>query len=144
MQHFGGRIAKTVKLESRAGGTFDVEVTRSLSKMVLKTGWKAFVCGHDLKMGDFLVFRYNGTSQLKVWIFDVSCCEKMPPCPVARSPVGGRGRREEHIDISGSCDYRPMKSPGGKRKGCKRREGSMNVNTSPSTSPSGSSGYESC
>ncbi|KAF8722141.1 hypothetical protein HU200_022783 [Digitaria exilis] len=142
VQHFGDRIAKTVKLESRIGYTFDVEVTRSLRKIVLKTGWKAFVCAHDLKMGDFLVFRYNGTSRLKVLIFDISCCEKMSPRLVARSPVRGRGKREGHIDISNSCDDLAMKLPGSKRKDWEQREASMNVNNSPSTLPSGSSGYE--
>ncbi|RCV41835.1 hypothetical protein SETIT_9G166400v2 [Setaria italica] len=139
VQHFRGRIAKTVKLESRTGCTFNVEVTKSLGKVVLQTGWKAFVCAHDLKMGDFLVFRYDGTSRLKVWIFDLSCCEKMPPCHVMRSPIRGGGKGEEQIEISRSCDDLPMESTEIKSKAWKQREGSMNLNTS-STSSSDSSG----
>ncbi|TKV92470.1 hypothetical protein SEVIR_9G164300v4 [Setaria viridis] len=139
VQHFRGRIAKTVKLESRTGCTFNVEVTKSLGKVVLQTGWKAFVCAHDLKMGDFLVFRYDGTSRLKVWIFDLSCCEKMPPCHFMRSPIRGGGKGEEQIEISRSCDDLPMESTEIKSKAWKQREGSMNLNTS-STSSSDSSG----
>ncbi|CAN6310163.1 unnamed protein product [Urochloa humidicola] len=138
VQHFRGRIGKTVKIESCTGCTFDVEVTKSLGKVVLQTGWKAFVCAHGLKLGDFLVFRYNRTSQLKVLIFDLSCCEKVPPCLVTRCPIRGRGKGAEQIEIS-SCDDLPMKSPESKRKAWKQMEGSMNVNSS-STSPSNSSG----
>ncbi|CAL4934781.1 unnamed protein product [Urochloa decumbens] len=138
VQHLRGKIGKTVKLESCTGCTFDVEVTKNLGKVVLRTGWKAFVCAHDLKMGDFLVFRYNGTSRLKVLIFDLSCCEKVPPCLVTRCPIRGRGKGAEQMEISRSCDL-PMKSSESKRKAWKQREGSMNVNTS-STSPSNSSG----
>ncbi|KAG2536571.1 hypothetical protein PVAP13_9NG197300 [Panicum virgatum] len=134
VQHIRGKIAKTVKLESRTGCTFDVEVTESLGKVVLQTGWKAFVCAHDLKMWDFLVFKYNGSPRLKVLIFDLSCCEKVPPCHTR-----DRGKGEEQIENSRSCDDFPMKSPGSKRKAWKQREGSMNVNTS-STSLSDSSG----
>jgi len=134
VQHIRGKIGKTVKLESRTRCTFDVEVTESLGKVVLQTGWKAFVCAHDLKMWDFLVFKYNGSPRLKVLIFDLSCCEKVPPCHIC-----DRRKGEEQIENSRSCDDFPMKSPGSKRKAWKQREGSMNVNTS-STSLSDSSG----
>jgi hypothetical protein len=84
VQRFRGLIANSVNLESRCGHTFDVEVANNLGKLVLQTGWKAFVTAHDLNMGDFLVFKYDGTSRLKVLIFDLSCCEKVPPCLVKR------------------------------------------------------------
>ncbi|CAD6213659.1 unnamed protein product [Miscanthus lutarioriparius] len=54
VQRFRGLIANSVKLESRCGHTFNVEVANNLGKLVLLTGWKAFVTAHDLKMGDFL------------------------------------------------------------------------------------------
>ncbi|CAD6213658.1 unnamed protein product [Miscanthus lutarioriparius] len=56
-QHFRGLIANSVKLESRCGYTFDVEVAKNLGKVVLQTGWKEFVTAHDLNMGDLLVLR---------------------------------------------------------------------------------------
>ncbi|RLN41673.1 hypothetical protein C2845_PM01G34770 [Panicum miliaceum] len=118
VQHIRWRIAKTVTLESRTGCNFDVEVTESLGKVVLQTGWKAFVCAHDLKMWDFLVFKYDGTPRLKVLIFDLSCCEKVPPCHIR-----DRGKGGEQIENSRSCDDFPMKSPGSKRKAWKQREG---------------------
>ena len=132
-QHFRGLIANNAKLESRCGYTFDVEVAKNLGKVVLQTGWKEFVTAHGLNMGDLLVFKYDGTSRFKVLIFDLSCCEKMPPCHVKRNHIRGRERREEL----------PVKSPGSKREAWKQREGNMNVIPSSSTSPSDTSGYES-
>ena len=81
VQRFRGLIPNSVKLESRCGHTFDVEVAKNLGKVVLKTGWKEFVTAHDLNMGDFLVFKYDGTSRLKVLIFDLSLRESaIMPC----------------------------------------------------------------
>ena len=125
-QHFRGLIANNAKLESRCGYTFDVEVAKNLGKVVLQTGWKEFVTAHDLNMGDFLVFKYDGTSRLKVFIFDLSCCEKVPPCLVKRNHTCGRETRKMHIEISSSCGDLPL-----------------NVTASSSTSLSDSSGYES-
>jgi hypothetical protein len=87
IQHFRGLIANSVKLESRCGHTFDVEVAKNLGKVVLETGWKEFVTAHDLNMGDSLVFKYNGTSRLEVFIFDLSCCEKVPPYALSRETI---------------------------------------------------------
>ncbi|XP_066386662.1 putative B3 domain-containing protein Os03g0621600 isoform X1 [Miscanthus floridulus] len=129
-QHFRGLIANSAKLESHCGYTFDVEVAKNLGKVVLQTGWKEFVTAHGLNMGDLLVFKYDGTSRFKVFIFDLSCREKMPPCHVKRNHIRGRERREEL----------PVKSPGSKREAWKQREGNMNVIPSSSTSPSDTSG----
>ncbi|XP_021304717.1 uncharacterized protein LOC8062495 isoform X2 [Sorghum bicolor] len=122
-QHFRGLIGNRVKLESRCGHTFDVEVAKNLGKVVLQTGWKEFVTAHDLNMGDFLVFKCDKTSRFKVFIFDLSCCEKVPPCLVKRNHICGRETREMHIEISSSCGDLPM-----------------NVTTNSSTSLSDSSG----
>ena len=51
VQRFRGLIPNSVKLESRCGHIFNVEVANNLGKLVLLTGWKAFVTAHDLKMG---------------------------------------------------------------------------------------------
>jgi len=59
-QHFRGLIANSVKLESRCGYTFDVEVAKNLGKVVLQTGWKEFVTAHGLNMGDLLVLSTMG------------------------------------------------------------------------------------
>jgi hypothetical protein len=53
--HFRGKITKSMKLESRSGHTFDVQVaTSNLGRVELQSGWELFVSAHDLKMLDFL------------------------------------------------------------------------------------------
>jgi hypothetical protein len=76
VQYFRGKITRNVKFESRNGSTFNVQLINDLGKLVLASGWEEFVTVHDLNMGNFLVFKYNGSSHLKVLIFDPSGCEK--------------------------------------------------------------------
>lgn len=117
-------MTRNIKLESRNGCTFDVQVTKNLDKLVLQSGWKAFVSAHDLKMGDFLLFKYNGISQLKVLIFDPSGCEKVTSCLVMKNATHG----QEPVDISSSCHDTPMKSPTSERKAWKQRDNSNQGN----------------
>jgi hypothetical protein len=76
VQYIRGKITRNVKFESRNGSTFNVQLINDLGKLVLASGWEEFVTVHDLNMGNFLVFKYNGSSHLKVLIFDPSGCEK--------------------------------------------------------------------
>ena len=68
VQRLTGKITGTIKLESRAGSSFDVQVINNQGKVSLGFGWEAFVSSHDLNRGDFLVFKYNRRSHLKVLI----------------------------------------------------------------------------
>ncbi|OEL18088.1 putative B3 domain-containing protein, partial [Dichanthelium oligosanthes] len=137
--HFRGKIA-SIKVESRSGHTFDVQVAKNLGRLALQSGWEAFVSAHDLKMLDFLVFKYDGTSRMKVLIFDPSGCEKVPPCFVAENNISGRQRKEESIDISSNYANLPMETPETKKKGGKQRDGSNIMNISLLSLPSESSG----
>ncbi|KAF2940274.1 putative B3 domain-containing protein Os03g0621600 [Oryza sativa Japonica Group] len=85
LHNFGGKIPKSIKLETRSGLTFDVQVTKNSGRVVLQSGWASYVSAHDLKIGDFLVFKYSGDSQLKTLIFDSSGCEKVCEKPVDMS-----------------------------------------------------------
>ncbi|XP_015689973.1 putative B3 domain-containing protein Os03g0621600 [Oryza brachyantha] len=103
--HFKGVTAKIVKLESRSGYTFDVQITKKLNRLVLGSGWESFASAHDLKMGDFLVFKYNGNLLLQVLIFDPSGCEKAAPCSM-KNAIGHFGQRwGEPIDTSSFQDH---------------------------------------
>uniref|UniRef100_A0A0E0KGE3 TF-B3 domain-containing protein n=1 Tax=Oryza punctata TaxID=4537 RepID=A0A0E0KGE3_ORYPU len=107
LQYFRGKIPRTMKLQSRDGCTYDVQVTKNLGKISLQSGWKAFVTAHDLQMGDFLVFSYDGISELKVLIFGPSGCEK-----VHSSSFSHCGEKwEEPLHISSSSHDLPVKSP---------------------------------
>ena len=98
--HFRGKIARSIKLESRSGHTFDVQVAKNSGRVVLQSGWESFVSAHGLKMLDFLVFKYDGISRMKVLIFDHSGCEKPLICSVTKNSINGRKRKEESFDIS--------------------------------------------
>lgn len=41
----------------------------------LTEGWKEFVKAHDLRVGDFLVFRHEGDMLFNVTALGPSCCE---------------------------------------------------------------------
>jgi hypothetical protein len=136
--HFRDKIT-SIKLESRSGHTFDVQVANiNLGRLALQSGWELFVSAHDLKMLDFLVFKYNGICRMKVLIFDASGCEKVPPCFVTKN--ASTQSKEESIDISSNCANIPMKTTETKKKAWKQREGSKIVNTGSSSFSSESSG----
>ncbi|WVZ59850.1 hypothetical protein U9M48_009943 [Paspalum notatum var. saurae] len=138
-QHFRGKTARSIKLESYGGYTFDVRVAKNLGRVVLQFGWEPFVRAHDLKLFDFLVFKYDGISQMKVLIFDPSGCEKIPPYFVTKNATSGGQRREEPIDISDNSATLPMRTPDTEKKAWKQRDRSK-INIRSSFSPSKSSG----
>ncbi|CAN6304199.1 unnamed protein product [Urochloa humidicola] len=119
-QHFRGKIARNFKLESRSGRTFDVQIAKNLGRLTLQSGWESFVSAHDLNMLDFLVFKYDGISLMKVLIFDSSGCEKVPPCFARKNATSSRERKEESIEISSNFANLPMKTPEIKEKARKQ------------------------
>ena len=92
--HFRGKKARSIKLESRSGHTFNVQVAKNSGRLELQSGWESFVSAHGLKMLDFLVFKYDGICRMKVLIFDPSGCEKAPPCFSTKNAINGRQRKE--------------------------------------------------
>ncbi|XP_062204605.1 B3 domain-containing protein LOC_Os12g40080-like isoform X2 [Phragmites australis] len=74
--NFRGQISEVVKLEAPDGNMYNVNVSKDLNRLVLRSGWSAFSSAYELKQGDMLVFRYSGDSRFKVLIFDPSGCEK--------------------------------------------------------------------
>ncbi|KAL2920936.1 putative B3 domain-containing protein REM15 [Bienertia sinuspersici] len=50
-----------------------------------KDGWKKFCEEHNLQIGDFLVFKYQGDLIFDVFIFDPTACER--EIPVSISPL---------------------------------------------------------
>lgn len=131
VKHFRGKLARTLKLESRNGCTFDAKISSNYDELVLQSGWDAFVSAHDLKVGDFLLFKYNGISKLEVLIFDPSGCEKVPSCLV----INNTG--QELINISSSFDDIPINSPQSERP----NQGNKIANISSARSPPQASGY---
>jgi hypothetical protein len=137
-KHFVDKVEGSITLESFGGCTFDVQVAKDLGRVVLQSaGWKSFVSAHYLKKMDFLVFKYDGMSRMKVLIFDPSGCEKVPPSFVAENASSGGVKREAPIGLSGSYARLPMKAPETKRKSWKQMDRSriiMNASSSLSNS----------
>ena len=59
VDHFGGKIPGTIKLESPNGQTFDVGVVKKMNRTVLQSGWEAFVDAYQIKENNFLMFRIS-------------------------------------------------------------------------------------
>ncbi|KAL6868180.1 hypothetical protein ACP4OV_015025 [Aristida adscensionis] len=60
---------RLVSLKSSTGKTWEVELTNGSEGFCFTQGWKEFVADHSLKLGNFLVFTYNGHSQFSVMVF---------------------------------------------------------------------------
>ncbi|XP_073354420.1 putative B3 domain-containing protein Os03g0621600 isoform X4 [Aegilops tauschii subsp. strangulata] len=65
-----GEIPGEIKLETRNGYSHTIVVAKNQEKLVLTVGWRQFIENYDLQIGDSLMFRYKGTSQFNVMIFD--------------------------------------------------------------------------
>lgn len=74
--NFRGQISEVVKLETRDGNTYNVQVTKELNNLVLRSGWARFANAYELEKGDLLVFFLSGDSQFEVLIYDRSTCRK--------------------------------------------------------------------
>ncbi|XP_065851143.1 B3 domain-containing protein REM9-like [Euphorbia lathyris] len=59
-------------------------------------GWKQFVKDHDLKIGDFLVFRHHGDLVFNVLVLDSTTCEKEYP-PVTGKQVETSSCEKEYL-----------------------------------------------
>jgi hypothetical protein len=146
-QHFSGATGRTIKLESPNGFTFDVQVTWILEKLVIESGWKEFATAHNLRMGDFLVFKYDGNSQLNVLVFGPSGCEKTSVCDLMKNAAPGEERWRNPADSISICHDLPMKFPQGGSQTIAHRNSSMQDNNiisiSSSSDASESAGYDS-
>uniref|UniRef100_A0ACD5WJ69 Uncharacterized protein n=1 Tax=Avena sativa TaxID=4498 RepID=A0ACD5WJ69_AVESA len=70
VKYFVGKIPKTVNLEVANGNIYDVGVTESMNRTILKYGWAAFVDANKIEENYSLMFRYLGNTRFKVTIFD--------------------------------------------------------------------------
>jgi hypothetical protein len=82
VKNFRGRISEVIKLEAPDGNTYNIQVAKDPNKIILGSGWAAFVNANELEKCDLLVFRYNGDSHFKALIFEPSGCEKQLFCVV--------------------------------------------------------------
>ncbi|XBH86451.1 hypothetical protein VPH35_074104 [Triticum aestivum] len=74
----GGKPQEVKLREAGHGRRFwDVKVVLDADgHMYLERGWEQFARAHDLRLGYFLVFSYDGDAVLTVKVFDVSMCRR--------------------------------------------------------------------
>ncbi|XP_015689972.1 LOW QUALITY PROTEIN: B3 domain-containing protein Os03g0619800-like [Oryza brachyantha] len=103
VNHFGGKIPGTIKLQSPNGILYVVEVTESMNKTVLQCGWEAFVDAHHIKENDSLLFRHIGNSCFEVLILGSDGCEKVFSCAgINKKSSCIRDKTADPVDTSGS------------------------------------------
>ncbi|XP_047064538.1 B3 domain-containing protein Os03g0212300-like [Lolium rigidum] len=74
-----GQEPREVKLREASGGRrlWDVAVLfDGEGHMYLERGWQPFARAHDIGLGNFLVFSYDGDAVLTVKVFDGSMCRR--------------------------------------------------------------------
>ncbi|CAM0871953.1 unnamed protein product [Alopecurus aequalis] len=74
-----GQEPREVTLREAGGGPrmWDVEVVfDGKGHMYLDRGWEQFARVHDLELGNFLVFSYDGNAVLTVKVFDMTMCRR--------------------------------------------------------------------
>ncbi|XP_037404721.1 B3 domain-containing protein Os03g0620400-like [Triticum dicoccoides] len=116
IEHFGGKISRTIELESRNDSMYTVEVSKLMNETVLRQrGWEAFVDAHRVEENDSLLFRHIEKSRFEVLVLDSDDCEKV--LPSAGIKVASCNVQEsssvDYIDISSSVGYIDISSSSG-------------------------------
>lgn len=70
-------VDQEVTLQDCTEQQWEVTLTNVEGSLVFQQGWDAFSLDHDLKAGDFLVFKYKKRSHFVVKIYNKSQCEKL-------------------------------------------------------------------
>ncbi|KAL6637447.1 hypothetical protein ACP70R_025019 [Stipagrostis hirtigluma subsp. patula] len=84
---FKGEFPGEIKVETRNGYSYPIEVSKYPDKVVFSAGWEAFSKTYNLHMDDSMVFKYNGNSQFHVTIFSQVGCEKASSVVLNSAPV---------------------------------------------------------
>ncbi|XP_010232555.1 B3 domain-containing protein Os03g0620400 [Brachypodium distachyon] len=114
MDHFGGKISRTIELESPDGNTYVVEVSKNLSKKSPCHGWEAFLDAHHIEENDSLLFRHIKNSRFEVLVLDSDDCEKVFSCVGIKVTCNVQERSSDYDDISNSSYADTTKSSGSK------------------------------
>ncbi|KAM3354551.1 hypothetical protein ACQJBY_025319 [Aegilops geniculata] len=113
VSQFGGKVWRTVKLESPDGNVYDVGVTENTNRTILKSGWASFVDANKIEENYSLMFRYLGNARFKVTIFDSSGKQKVS-CYARMGTAASDVRNPSTFDVdnsSSSCGGTTQSSP---------------------------------
>jgi hypothetical protein len=62
--------------DSYAGQRLGARYLASTSTPYLASGWRRFCQRHEIMVGHFVVFNYNGEHQIMVSVFDQTMCRR--------------------------------------------------------------------
>ncbi|XLT15033.1 hypothetical protein HN51_060723 [Arachis hypogaea] len=89
---YGGDMPNPVKLQPPDGTEWRIDWTNRDGEILFENGWKEFATFYTLENGHVLWFEYNGTSNIKINIFDMSALE-------IDYPSNGRIRDDNSVEI---------------------------------------------
>uniref|UniRef100_A0A0D9VWF8 TF-B3 domain-containing protein n=1 Tax=Leersia perrieri TaxID=77586 RepID=A0A0D9VWF8_9ORYZ len=110
VDHFGGKMSRTIELESPKGIVYIVKVTKHKNKTVLQCGWEAFVDAHHIEENDSLLFHHIENSRFEVLILDSDGCEKVFTCAGIKRTYSLEERNADSIDIASNTQDDTMES----------------------------------
>ncbi|KAM0844925.1 hypothetical protein ACQ4PT_056743 [Festuca glaucescens] len=108
VQRFKGEIPGEIKLETQNRCSYIIEVVRNQEKLVLTAGWGKFAETFGLKIGDTIIFRYNGNSEFSVIIFDKLGYEKALSAVVDPFLPPVQERHTSATETVKSSDFQPQ------------------------------------
>ncbi|KAH9626878.1 hypothetical protein KSS87_002278 [Heliosperma pusillum] len=77
---FGTEISEACHLTVPTGETHQVKLVKDNNKLWFRDGWEQFVDRFSIGFGYFMVFSYDGNSNFKVNVFDLTACEISYQC----------------------------------------------------------------
>ncbi|GAB4847038.1 hypothetical protein Ancab_026050 [Ancistrocladus abbreviatus] len=100
-KHLQGFVPRKCTILNPAGQTWSVNLEKEGNNLFLKDGWQKFVKHHSLEIGNFLVFRYGGSSTFSVQLFGKNGCAKTSS--VAGNCCGTplHQQRQEELEVLG-------------------------------------------
>lgn len=110
VKDFKRTISEKVVLKDVYGKEWHVYVKETPDGVFfLENGWKSYVDYHSLKMGEFLVFRYDGAYSFMVKIFSTNGCKKKKDLDSTRVKI--EDKNEDEMAEEPTCRKRPREDP---------------------------------
>ncbi|KAJ4763163.1 B3 domain-containing protein [Rhynchospora pubera] len=88
-RHIPSELPKKAVLLCPRHQVWEVEVCQAGPDIFFQRGWPEFMKAHDMHIGYFLLFQYNGNMNFEVKVFDTTCCLKdysLKHCTSAAAP----------------------------------------------------------
>ncbi|KAJ3697555.1 hypothetical protein LUZ61_001260 [Rhynchospora tenuis] len=121
-KHLPTVLPKWASLVTQSCKIWRVDVHQNEEGIYFSRGWSEFVKAHDLQLGYFLLFRYEGKMIFTVKVFDTTCCLKdyaLTPCEPKQPIFQSSKVVDLTFDVRSevySCDAQIPVDSGKKRK----------------------------